>query len=897
MASPPLSIDLGLTLQPSFIADKKFIEIVSMHELEQLIDSDYLKQQWDMTNYSQKVAAQNYINAREQLKAYAGTFSKKYGGCMVKYRKASHRWGRTFPIKSLGLTSLAKKTRNTLIRNTYYDFDLANAQPEIVRNICKANTIPCDIIEKYCNEREGVIAEIIAASGGKASRDDVKSLMIRLSFFGCFEGWLKENSIPEFPEPIFIKHYKKQITAIAQSLILKNPDMFETIKKNKKDKGELNIIGAFFSTYLQEFELRIVEGILINLCEKTSLCSLEGLPPNTFLATYEFDGIKLYKTNVDEFGGTDILLNTMNNLLKTAGWDMHFELKPITKIYDIAFILPPPILNLKLLKAEERIKTQFERAEERIKTQLERAEQKVKDKIERELDKELEKERKKAAANDKFKEQRDDLVKDPSLILADTDLAACEIIYKKIESRVVVANGVLYYKKTHFWIDTLKEIKSNLSQFIMKSGIKRLNEYNLVIPYVQNSRAVAAVVTALLDKIYSDKVDDKWEDLMYNSSLGKILFMNGYYDFKKGGFFLFADPAYDHSIIFVRKINYNYVVPENVEVERVNYTFAEYKNSIKKRLFIDPLNETIGKYYLLMLARGLAGDAMKRFMCAVGVADCGKSTVGSALRIACGGYYQQFSGNFITEKKFAPNDDAAALRWIMLLKGARIICSQEISAKANIDGEIIKKLASGGQDPIVARMHSGNETSFNISFLPIIYANDVAEIKPMDDAIMTRIRPLNFTKAYKENPNEYQLKLDENMKHEVLSYNFSLALITLFMEAYAEMLEKNDDLEKSVAADIAEAYSEVFDGGVNNLLVTFQRDFEITNNYNCSDTLEGDFVSGIVLKEWLKKVDAGVTLSKFSRDLKAYAIEKKLKGVRKSAKDNHAGWFGLRKIN
>jgi phage/plasmid-associated DNA primase len=185
-----------------------------------------------------------------------------------------------------------------------------------------------------------------------------------------------------------------------------------------------------------------------------------------------------------------------------------------------------------------------------------------------------------------------------------------------------------------------------------------------------------------------------------------------------------------------------------------------------------------------------------------------------------------------------------------------------------------------------------------VYLLPIIYANDVAEIKPMDDAIMTRIRPLNFTKAYKENPNEYQLKLDENMKNEVLTYHFSLGLITLFMEAYAEFVRTKDDLEKSVAADIADAYNEVFEGGVDNIVDIFKRDFEFTNNYVVNPhSLDGDFVSNVILGDWIKKGNLAITTAKFSRSLKAYTIEYKLKGVGKGKQDNHRGWFGIRKIN
>ena len=208
--SPPQPIDLAIELQPSFIASRKFVEYVKPHELQQLIDSDFIKAKWDITNYSQRMASQLYLNEKEQLKAYQSLFSKKLKGFSVRYAKAKHKWGRVFPTKSLGLTSFAKKTRNTLIHDNYFDFDLANAQPEIVRNLCRRQgiPIPCEIIDKYCNERDAIIETIINASGGKADRDAVKSLMIRLSFFGGFTGWLKDNNIPDFPEPLIVQQYR-----------------------------------------------------------------------------------------------------------------------------------------------------------------------------------------------------------------------------------------------------------------------------------------------------------------------------------------------------------------------------------------------------------------------------------------------------------------------------------------------------------------------------------------------------------------------------------------------------------------------------------------------------------------------------------------------------------------
>lgn len=337
---------LEITLSPSFITEKTFIELIPKHYVEQLSQNECLKDKWDLTNYSQQVASQSYINECEQLKAYLLNFSKKINGFTVKYTKAKHKWGRVFPIKSLGITSFAKKTRNSLIKDLYYDFDLKNCQPEILRCICEANNIQCDIITKYCNEREQIIEDIITASNNKVNRDLVKSLIIRLSFYGGFDGWLKENGIEDFPEPVIVKKYRLQVAIIAEKLKQENLKLFKVSEKNKKDKGETNIMGAFLSTYLQEYELRIVENILKFLCSETQICASDI--PNHFIATYEFDGLKLLKERVDAFGGVDKLLNLINRLNNEFGFDILWEVKPITKFYDTIFIDPIKESNKKI---------------------------------------------------------------------------------------------------------------------------------------------------------------------------------------------------------------------------------------------------------------------------------------------------------------------------------------------------------------------------------------------------------------------------------------------------------------------------------------------------------------------------------------------------------------------
>jgi len=383
-----MNLSLAITQQPSFIASKTFIEKILPHELEQLIASDCLKDKWDFSIYSHKEAANHYVNEREQMKSYLALFRKNVEGVQIKYMKARHKWGRVFVPKSLGLTSFSRYTRNTLIRGRYYDFDLKNCQPEILRNLCIKNNVPCKTIIKYCKEREKIIAEIIAASNNTATREQVKWLMIRLSFCGLFDNWLEEFEIPPFPEPVIVKQYSKEIKKIAQHIADKNPEMYKTIERKKKEEGGKNIIGSFLSTYLQEFELRIIDNVLQFLCENTNICSTDI--PNHFIATYEFDGIKLLKANCDAYvvrdqegdivdRGVDAVLKLFNHTLKEAGLDMLFEIKPITEFYDIVFE-PPKVLVVVDKKQIEKEKKEREK-EEKIRNLKELADKQSEEKV------------------------------------------------------------------------------------------------------------------------------------------------------------------------------------------------------------------------------------------------------------------------------------------------------------------------------------------------------------------------------------------------------------------------------------------------------------------------------------------------------------------------------------
>jgi hypothetical protein len=185
------------------------MEYLPKERIQALVISDKLALEWENPTYSQQYAIQNHVNEVEQLKAYLAKYSDKYGAGMCKYIKPKHGWGRVHPKKSLGLTSFGFKIRNTLIRDLYYDFDLKNAQVEIIRNICQQNNIPCEMVADYCSRRDGILKEI--SDTYSVNRRTAKKLVLRLCFFGTFKGWCVDQKVSNATEILWITNFVREL--------------------------------------------------------------------------------------------------------------------------------------------------------------------------------------------------------------------------------------------------------------------------------------------------------------------------------------------------------------------------------------------------------------------------------------------------------------------------------------------------------------------------------------------------------------------------------------------------------------------------------------------------------------------------------------------------------------
>ena len=782
-------IPLELSKKVSSLDKITFLELVDINALDALSKSPELNTEFS-DNYAQQFASTIYSNVLNQLTEYKKLYNKKIKAFKVTYNKPRHKYGRVFPHKSLGLTSFAKKIRNTFIKDTYIDLDISNAQPAIVYNICRSNNIKCPFIEEYIQKRDIILQDVIDTYN--VTRQNAKQLFISLAFFGSFQGWAKSLKLDNKKPSKFINMFSKELKTIAGIVKKQNPNLYETARKLNAD----NPLGSFFSLYLQEQETRIMECVIDWLSNKTNVLNFPNTDMN--VCTYEFDGMKLLKHNVKKYG-LDKLITDMNNVvLETTGFDIKFEEKPIGDGYDIEY------------------------------TPTEWKEQ-----INRDVEN--------GVNNDK---------------------EAAEKVYSLYPHWVYcLGNLYVFDNKTGMWSSDdilFKTIIMSLSEDLRIIKTDMTGELYLSDTSYGSSKTLMDKLPCLIKTLCKN---DDWLKQKECSSLGKLLFNNGYLDMKNDMLFYDKETyGFNSDILFMGKIDKNF---EPFDDEQM-----EYVNSIKQRLFYNPLGEDVGNYFILNIARALMGDMMKRVLFGLGTTDCGKTILTKAIEYSLGDYVGSFNAENLLYRK-SSNDEAQLMRWALLLRFKRIIISNEMKSTSTINGNMLKKVSSGG-DSLTGRLHGGNETSFIPHSLVMMLANDLPPISPYDKAVDNRVRIVHYKKQFTDvvEDEENELLKDYNISDEIKTADFQNAFIMMLVQAYTKY---KTDGEPDEPEEVINGKKEWI-AETGNDMDKFLENFEITND-------ENDFLPTEEITHWLKEARVGITSVKMGIEIKKHCTKNKLDNV------------------
>jgi phage/plasmid-associated DNA primase len=271
--------------------------------------------------------------------------------------------------------------------------------------------------------------------------------------------------------------------------------------------------------------------------------------------------------------------------------------------------------------------------------------------------------------------------------------------------------------------------------------------------------------------------DEEWLFKTENTSLGYLLFKDGIYNMKTGEF----KAGFDPDIVFHCRVPWKF---PKYDKKNIDYAMDVSFN----RLFTNP------KPMIAALACALAGDiGLKRFYFCPGYSNSGKSRFVNMLKNAFGKYVGSFNAESLAvSSKMDTKDEAAKFRWALINRFCRILVSNEIKMEIVIDGNAVKKIASGG-DKLIGRTHCKEEVEFTLHGTPFCMLNDIPPIDPMDQAVVNRNHYVEFSFVFvkKEEVGRlpYYKELDPKLDDIMKSKSFIKGFIHIILDGYKDYLE------------------------------------------------------------------------------------------------------------
>ena len=722
MESPPRqsenyeshTIPLYLGERSCVLHDKTFIEKIDKKTLSALINHEGLKDSWNTDNYSQKMASQLYDNEKQQLISYKNNYKSKKAGVSVRYMKAHRqKLGRVYPVKSLGLTTMSKKTRNTLIKDTMIDIDLVNCQPQILYCVCKSNNIECNFIEEYNNNREPILSEMMEKYNLK--RSACKKLFIRLAFGGKFYGFLKDNNLVDTLQPTqFITNFTNQLISIGNIFKEKNQLLYEKIKKTKKD----NVMGSFMSKILQEYETRILECMYLYLSNNTNI-----VKDDFFI--YEYDGMKLLKDKVEEYGLLRLINKLQNVVFTELGFDMKLEVKPIDDYYELeidegVYDDDEPFVKNTEIEALECGMCDVRIAEYLYKKYF-------------------------------FKHDETDFIKDNQLVVSSGIKNKCQLWYSFYNNKWNIEKdaGFIHTTITTEFYEIINNYKLELFN---KCDIEQ-EPYKSIYKNIKNL-CVRSQQHGWLSTIVSDlyvlcKIDDFESKMDLNQYL--VCCNNGVIDLQNK-LFREGKPSDMCSLSTgIDYVDYNVEKPDEVIVNEIDNFFSQLFPNQSQRGYM--FNHLASVFY-----GNTSNQALNYY---IGAGSNGKSQLVDLMSHVMGQYKGSVPLSLITAKRALVGGTSSE---VIALRGVRYAVIQEPSKNDTINEGIMKELTGG--DPITARGLYKEAVTFKPMFDLVVCANIFLNINSNDHGTWRRMKVVEFGSKFVDEgvcEDDYVFKKDKDL--------------------------------------------------------------------------------------------------------------------------------------
>ena len=301
------------------------------------------------------------------------------------------------------------------------------------------------------------------------------------------------------------------------------------------------------------------------------------------------------------------------------------------------------------------------------------------------------------------------------------DLEAANEFVRRYGDRLISDQDRLFWRDDDYlFIDCPKKVKSCIFGTISRMRMYYRWNKNLC-PYSSSSRHVEACVKQVL--AHPGLKRPGFVKMLFKSSLGYIAFQNGVYCFKTQK--LMSYPL--DNVYFTKRINRDFRGKPDDKV------LAELMERVIIPIF--PVKE-IRNYMLNRFARGLAGKIHdKIWHVCIGERNSGKGVMCILLENAFECFVQTINAeNFLT-KPSSNGDAAKSQSWLRGLEFKRLAISNEIQlglgGKGRVDGNLIKRMASGG-DEVQVRTNYQDEIQIRMQTTLFLCCNDFPPVEPVD---------------------------------------------------------------------------------------------------------------------------------------------------------------------
>ena len=733
---------------------------------------------------------------------------------------------------------------------------MIKGHPSITLSIFKG-ILDLPYIQKYVSGFDEVVEQLSSfytVEGGKLDKDNIKWLFNMMIYGGTPDGWknglakggsgYEEKKIIGFvSHHPFVLEFEKECIAMSNLVFTTNPSIVRRVrKKEDTTRDAKNSTISYFFQIVENHIVYIVYELLV---------AMDIITPRR--CGLEYDGLNI-PPNGTIYDKNEITNIINNHVINKTGLDIKFKFKA----YDDDTMDD-------LIETRKNMTVSVPVMNDTIKTEM--------------------------TKND---DDADEFVVG---VMDGDDSGASKIILEKYP-HWKCCNDVLYVfdDETGMWSDKVEIHNRVISRYAEFLDIIKLNNEGELKRTGRNYAKNNQKRKDMFSFIRENCVDNDWVRRTETSSLGKILFLNGHYDFKREKFMtgrvISANDKETKNTLFENGFN-----PEIAFFYRVDHNFEhftddnmEYMESIRERLFTLPLGESVGDYLILNLARAFAGDQMKRIIFGLGSSNTGKGILTKACQLSMGQYCGIFTGENLAHNN-VNNDEAQKMRWAMLLRNKRLIISNELSIKKNLDGVMIKKLASGG-DTISGRVHGGLETDFIPQFLTTVLANDMPPIKPFDVAVKKRGTSFSYNKSFVDEPsNEYELKKDYNLDNEMKTELFQRCFIGILIQSYCKFQDDGriDDEPREITESRSNWLGECAEV---NIMHDFEETYEFTDK-------KSDCEKSSDIKYWVESRNE-MSYSKFLIEMKKHIAVKKFVNVKNDDKKidgkSKVVWFGIKLI-